>query len=38
VAVATGQHPAEELAACGPDLLFPDFTDVAAVLRALGGP
>lgn len=38
VAVATGQHPAEELAACGPDLLFPDFTDVSAVLRALADP
>ena len=38
VAVATGQHPAEELAACGPDLLFPDFADVPAVLHALAGP
>jgi phosphoglycolate phosphatase-like HAD superfamily hydrolase len=35
VAVATGQHALEELAACGPDLLFPDFSDVAAALGAL---
>lgn len=35
VAVATGQHRAEELAACGPDLLFPDFADVGAAVAAL---
>ncbi len=35
VVVATGHHPAHELAACGPDLLFADFADVAGVLRAL---
>jgi phosphoglycolate phosphatase-like HAD superfamily hydrolase len=35
VAVATGQHTAAELAACQPDLLFTDFSDVDAVLRAL---
>jgi len=38
VAVATGHHRAEELEACGPDLLFADFAEVAAVLRALAGP
>jgi phosphoglycolate phosphatase-like HAD superfamily hydrolase len=38
VAVATGFHPAAELAACAPDLLLPDFSDVAAALRALAGP
>ncbi len=37
VAVATGQHPAGELAACAPDLLFRDFADVPDVLRALVG-
>jgi phosphoglycolate phosphatase-like HAD superfamily hydrolase len=37
VAVATGFHPAEELAACGPDLFFPDFADVPAALAALTG-
>ncbi len=35
VAVATGHHAAGELAACRPDLLFADFADVEAVLRAL---
>lgn len=35
VAVATGHHPAEELAACAPDLLYTDFADVASVLHAL---
>jgi phosphoglycolate phosphatase-like HAD superfamily hydrolase len=35
VAVATGQHPAEELAACSPDLLFSDFSNVNATLLAL---
>jgi phosphoglycolate phosphatase len=37
VAVATGQHSAQELAACRPDLLFLDFTDMPAVLHALAG-
>ncbi len=35
VAVATGQHSPEELVACSPDLLFPNFSDVAASLLAL---
>lgn len=35
VAVATGQHPADELAGCAPDLLFSDFSDVTTVLAAL---
>ena len=35
VAVATGYHPHHELAACRPDLLFADFSDVAAALAAL---
>ena len=35
VAVATGFHPHAELAACAPDLLFADFSDVAATLAAL---
>ncbi len=38
VAVATGQHPSEELATCAPDLLFPDFADVDAALLALTSP
>lgn len=40
VAVATGQHGVEELAAFAPDLLFPDLSDVPRVLAALadGGP
>jgi phosphoglycolate phosphatase-like HAD superfamily hydrolase len=37
VAVATGQHPADELEACAPDLLFADFSDVDAAVRALAG-
>jgi phosphoglycolate phosphatase-like HAD superfamily hydrolase len=37
VAVATGFHPHHELAACGPDLLFADFSDVAGALAALTG-
>jgi phosphoglycolate phosphatase-like HAD superfamily hydrolase len=37
VAVATGHHPAGELAACRPDLLFGDFADVDRVVRALCG-
>jgi phosphoglycolate phosphatase-like HAD superfamily hydrolase len=35
VAVATGFHAADDLRACGPDLLFADFADVAAALAAL---
>ena len=35
VAVATGFHPHADLAACAPDLLFADFSDVAATLAAL---
>jgi phosphoglycolate phosphatase-like HAD superfamily hydrolase len=42
VAVATGQHSYDELAACAPDLLFADFAETDVVLRALtqglGGP
>jgi phosphoglycolate phosphatase len=37
VAVATGYHPHGELAACAPDLLFSDFSDVASALAALTG-
>jgi phosphoglycolate phosphatase-like HAD superfamily hydrolase len=35
VSVATGRHTAQELAACGPDLLFPDLSDVTRVVDAL---
>jgi phosphoglycolate phosphatase-like HAD superfamily hydrolase len=35
VAVATGQYGYEQLAACGPDLVFRDFSDVDAVLVGL---
>jgi phosphoglycolate phosphatase-like HAD superfamily hydrolase len=35
IAVATGTHPAEELARCGPDYLFDDLTDTDAVWRAI---
>jgi phosphoglycolate phosphatase-like HAD superfamily hydrolase len=35
VAVATGEHTSDELAACAPDMLFADFSDVDAALRAL---
>ena len=40
VAVATGQHLADELATCGPDLLFSDLADVDRVVARLvdGGP
>ena len=38
VAVATGFHPAEDLKACTPDLLFTDFSDVPAALAALTAP
>jgi phosphoglycolate phosphatase-like HAD superfamily hydrolase len=37
VAVATGFHDHAELAACAPDLLFSDFSDVAGALAALTG-
>jgi phosphoglycolate phosphatase-like HAD superfamily hydrolase len=37
VAVATGQHPHDELAACAPDHIFTDFTDVPRALAALTG-
>jgi phosphoglycolate phosphatase len=33
--VATGQHSQDELAACSPDLLFADFSEVDAALQAL---
>jgi phosphoglycolate phosphatase len=36
VAVATGHHPFDELAACGPDHLFRDFSDVTAAFSVLG--
>ncbi len=35
VAVATGLHRLDELAACGPDLLFSDFSDVPAAIDRL---
>lgn len=35
IAVATGRHPVEELAAHGPDHLFEDFSDVEAVWTAI---
>lgn len=35
VGVATGQHTYDELVSCSPDLLFTDFSDVDAALRAL---
>jgi phosphoglycolate phosphatase-like HAD superfamily hydrolase len=35
VAVATGQHAADELASFAPNLLFSDFSDVTAALHAL---
>src|SRR2546422_498232 len=40
VAVATGQHPADELVMCEPDLLFGDLADVDRVVALLtnGGP
>jgi len=38
VAVATGQYAADELAACGPDALFPDFSDVERALATLTTP
>lgn len=35
VAVSTGQHNSDELAACTPDLLFPDFSNVESALHLL---
>jgi len=35
VAVATGQHTVDELAACHPDVVFPNLSDVETVVRAL---
>ena len=35
VAVATGFHPIDELAACRPDLLFVDFSDARGAVEAL---
>jgi phosphoglycolate phosphatase len=35
VAVATGRYSGDELSACRPDVLFPDLSDVEAVLDAL---
>jgi phosphoglycolate phosphatase-like HAD superfamily hydrolase len=35
IAVATGRYSAEQLAGHGPDHVFPDFSDVTAVLRAV---
>jgi phosphoglycolate phosphatase len=37
VAVATGFHPHDELAACAPDHLFTDFSDVPGALATLTG-
>jgi len=37
VAIATGYHPVEELAAHHPDLLFTDLSDTAAVIEKLLG-
>ena len=38
VAVASGFHSVEDLQAHAPDLLFPDFSDVAGALQALTAP
>ena len=35
VGVATGSHPADDLAMAGADAVLPDLTDTAVVLRAL---
>jgi len=35
IATATGHHPVEELAACNPDHVFPDLSDLDAVWRAI---
>jgi phosphoglycolate phosphatase-like HAD superfamily hydrolase len=37
IAVATGRHPFDELAACGPDHVFRDLADVDAVWEAITG-
>ena len=37
IAVATGKHPFDELAACGPDHVFRDLGDVDAVWEAITG-
>lgn len=37
IAVATGGHPREELAACDPDHLFDDLADTARVWEAIAG-
>lgn len=36
VAIATGRHTREELAACQPDFLFDDLSDVRGVLSTMG--
>lgn len=38
VAVATGQHTVDELAACRPDAVFPSFADVGAAVAELLRP
>jgi len=38
VAVATGQHPTDELASCKPDLLFGNLADVDRVVSLLTAP
>jgi len=38
VAVATGQHPADELASCKPDLLFGNLADVDRIVSLLTAP
>jgi phosphoglycolate phosphatase-like HAD superfamily hydrolase len=38
VAVATGQHPTDELASCKPDLLFGNLADVDRVVSLLSAP
>ena len=37
LAVATGRHSADELRAAGPDAVFPDFSDTAALWRLIDG-
>jgi phosphoglycolate phosphatase-like HAD superfamily hydrolase len=37
IATATGRHAVDELAACGPDHVFPDLSDTDAVWRAITG-
>jgi hypothetical protein len=38
VAVATGQHPTDELASCKPDLLFGNLADVDRIVSLLTAP